>query len=247
VFQLPAVSYPEAGRVHDMPDYAHLACHSYSRTLRWSYGTNRNRRWAEWHRYVAGLPPEDMIRALRTAGFAAVYVDRRGYDGLDWIKLFAALSDRLGDPVVGRFIDDRALFRLAEVGEAGDRDRLLNRPFVLFQRGFLPWVADGPRRALFEAQARLVNPDDRVRRVRLSMDWVRRGPADLTVRVSGAGVDRPEKVTSGLRSVRFDFDLPPGEHVLRFDVTQPPPWPARFYVAWEATDVRLSVLDEGAP
>ena len=67
------------------------------------------------------------------------------------------------------------------------------------------------------------------------------------MRVSGAGVDRPEKVTSGLRSVRFDFDLPPGEHVLRFDVTQPPPWPARFYVAWEATDVRLSVLDEGAP
>src|SRR5262245_66656212 len=64
VFQLPAASYPEAGVVHQMPDYAHLTCHVYTRTLRWSYGTNRNRRWDAWHQFVAKLPATEMVRAL---------------------------------------------------------------------------------------------------------------------------------------------------------------------------------------
>jgi hypothetical protein len=247
VFQLPAVPYPEAGRVHQMPDYAHLACHSYSRTLRWSYGTNRNRRWAEWHNYVESRPNEEMVQALKTAGFAAIYLDRRGYDPGDADRLIAELRALVGEPVVVSESKDRLLFTLAGPTPEGDRDRLLNRPFALFQRGFLPWAGDEPRRALYEAEVRLVNPDDRVRRVTVSMKWRRRGPTEVTVRVTGPGIDQVRTPSAGREEVTFDLELLSGTHFLKFDSTQRPPWPARFYVAWEATDVRLTVLDGGPP
>ena len=245
VFQLPAVSYPEAGRVHQMPDYAHLACHSYSRTLRWSFGTNRNRRWAEWQDHVSRLPTSEMVRALATAGFAGVYFDRRGYSAAG--PLARELRALLGPPVAVSDSEDQLLFSLANTPSAGDGGRILNRPCALFQAGFLPWAADEPRRALHAAEVRLVNPDDRVRRMTMSMTWQRRGPADVTVRITGPGIDRDDAPPADRGAVRFDLDVPPGEHLLRFDAAPRPPWPARFYVAWEATEVRLTDREEGPP
>ena len=243
VFQVPAMSYPEAGRLAKMPDYAHLACHSYSQSLRWSYGTNRNRRWAEWQDAVYRLPTAEMVRALRTAGFDGLYFDRRGF--ADPWPVLAELNALLGPPVAVSDSNEQLLFSLATVPLAGDRDQLLNRPCALFQAGFLPWVSIEPRRALHAAEVRLVNPDDSVRRVTLAMNWRRRGPTESKVRVTGLGTDWDGTPPPTEGPIRFDFDLPPGEHILRFDTTPAPPWPARFYVAWEATDVRLTVHDGG--
>src|SRR5262249_53758985 len=177
VFQLPAASYPEVGVTHRMPDYAHLACHSFSRTLRWSYGTARNRRWDEWHRSIAAEPPEAMVSDLCLAGFSGVYVDRRGYaDG--GLAIIADLRRLLGPEVVSAPGGEQALFSLARaegklrssIDSARwdqERERVLNRPCVLCQEGFFPWSAAEPaepRRAMYPAALRLLNPSSAPRR-----------------------------------------------------------------------------------
>lgn len=245
VFQLPAASYPEAGPVHQMPDYAHLACHGYSRALRWSFGTNRNRRWAEWQESVAGLPTPEMVQALAATGFAGVYVDRRGFAD-SGAAVVAELRSLLGPEVAVSDAGRQLLFSLAGVAPTADGDRLLNRPCVLCQAGFLPWAPTSPpqpRRALHVAELRLVNPGDRPRRVTLSMRWHRVNPADLVVRVTGPGIDRDETPPADRSVWRVDLDLPPGEHLLRFEATPRPAGPARFHVAWDATDIRLIERD----
>jgi hypothetical protein len=95
------------------------------------------------------------------------------------------------------------------------------------------------------AELRLVNPDREPRRVSLTMNWKRLGPADLTVRITGLGVDVLLTPPSERGPVALDLDLPPGEHVLRLDASHQPPGPARFYAAWDATDIHLTDRDGG--
>jgi phosphoglycerol transferase len=256
VFQLPATTYPEAGMTHDMPDYAHLACHAYSKTLRWSYGTNRNRRWDCWQQYVAGLAPAEMIRALALADFAGVYVDRRGYADRGE-SLLSELRMRLGPEVATSDSGDQLLFSLAPAAQAlrsatpaadleREKSRLLNRPCVLCQDGFLrraPADPPEPWRATHTAFIRLVNPGDRCRRVTLMMNWQRQGPSEKEVSVSGIGVDQRFPLPAERKPFALDVDLPPGEHVLRFETTPKPFGPARMHVAWSGADIRLVERD----
>jgi len=258
VFQLPATSYPEAGMTHDMPDYAHLACHAYSKSLRWSYGTNRNRRWDCWHQYVAGLLPADMVRALALADFAGVYVDRRGYADRG-AGLLAELRPLLGPEVAASDSGDQVLFSLAPAARSlrstltaaaleAERSRLMNRPCALCQDGFFRWSpADPPEpwRATHTALIRLVNPGDKRRRVTLAMNCQRQGPSDKEVTVTGTslGVDQRLPLPANRQPFALDLDLPPGEHVLRFDTMPRPFGLPRMHAAWSATDVRLIERD----
>jgi phosphoglycerol transferase len=258
IFQLPAVSYPEAGTTHELQDYSHLACHAYSKTLRWSYGTNRNRRWDCWQQYVAGLPTPDMVRALALADFAGVYVDRRGYAD-HGERLIGELRAILGPEAVTSESGDQLLFSLAPAIQTlrsntpaadceRERSRLLNRPCVLCQDGFLRWSVSYPPepwRATHAAQMRLINPSDTTRRLTLTMTWQRLGPGDKDVTISGPtlGISRHASLPKELLPFTLDLDLPPGEHVLRFDTTPRPFGPAHMHAAWSATDIRLVERD----
>jgi phosphoglycerol transferase len=254
VFQLPATSYPEAGTTHRMPDYAHLACHSYSRKLRWSYGTNRNRRWAEWQQHVASLTLSQMVRALCLAGFDGLYVDRRGYpDGGKC--LLAELRALLGTELVVSDTGEQMLFSLAPAAQTirssldarsleRERRRLLDRPCVLCQDGFLRWAPVSPpepRRATHAATMRLINPGKERRRVTLSILWQRHTAHEIDVHVTcvALGVDRHECPPVERGAFALELDLPPGEHVLRFDSNPKPMGLPRMYTAWNATEVRL--------
>jgi phosphoglycerol transferase len=79
VFQLPALPYPEDNRVARLGMYDHFKLYLVSHTLRWSYPalTNRSARWL----LGAGLlEPRELARELAGEGFAAIEVDRYGYD-----------------------------------------------------------------------------------------------------------------------------------------------------------------------
>jgi phosphoglycerol transferase len=79
VFQLPYVPFPEHPPVHGMRDYEHLRGYLHSRTLRWSYASIKGRGADAWQREAARKPPAELLHTLALAGFAGVYVDRRGY------------------------------------------------------------------------------------------------------------------------------------------------------------------------
>lgn len=76
VFQYPYVEFVEHPPLAAMMPYDMLRPYLHSHSLRWSYGAMRGRDCAAWQKAVAALPPAEMVRHLRQAGFAAVYVDR---------------------------------------------------------------------------------------------------------------------------------------------------------------------------
>lgn len=79
IFQLPAVPFPEAGRVGTMPDYEHLRPYLASSSLRYSYGQLRGSPVLRWAQHTGRLATAPMIAALEQAGFAALWIDTRAY------------------------------------------------------------------------------------------------------------------------------------------------------------------------
>jgi phosphoglycerol transferase len=92
IFQLPYVPYVEHSPVHEMVSYGHLQGYLHSQSLRWSYGAMQGREGDRWQKAVAALPPAELIRELTMAGFAALWIDRRGYPDHG-----QALETRLGE------------------------------------------------------------------------------------------------------------------------------------------------------
>ena len=80
VFQLPPRTFPEAGPVFQMQDYEHFRPYLYSRGLHYSYGTNRGRVDADWQIAVGKAATAHMAKRLESFGFAAVMINRRGYE-----------------------------------------------------------------------------------------------------------------------------------------------------------------------
>jgi phosphoglycerol transferase len=91
IFQLPVVPFPEAGRVEQMPDYEHTLPFLTSHRLRFSYGQLRPSPVLAWARHVSRLPAAEMANALERAGFAALWINPRGYAD-HGEKLVAALT-----------------------------------------------------------------------------------------------------------------------------------------------------------
>lgn len=79
VFQMPYVPFPENPPVNKMGDYELFKAYLHSRTLRWSYGTMKGREGDVWQKQVSGMPADNMVKQLSTAGFNGIYIDRYGY------------------------------------------------------------------------------------------------------------------------------------------------------------------------
>ena len=80
IFQLPPNSFPEFGRHFQMYDYSHFRCYLHSHRLRWSYGALRGREVESWQSQLAPLPPDALVDKLVAAGFAGIYLDRKGHE-----------------------------------------------------------------------------------------------------------------------------------------------------------------------
>ena len=103
IFQLPYVPFPAYPPPNHMADYDELRGYLHSKTLRWSYGTMKgNREGDRWLRGVAAKPIDQLIQAVKAAGFSGLYIDRFGYaDGA--AELEAELSRILQErPEVSR-------------------------------------------------------------------------------------------------------------------------------------------------
>ena len=98
VFQLPPNSFPEFGIHFEMPDYSLFRGYLHSKRLRWSFGALRGRETEQWQSSLAPLPPPALVRRLREAGFAGIYVNRRGHQGRA-AALERAFSREMGPPL----------------------------------------------------------------------------------------------------------------------------------------------------
>lgn len=79
LFQLPFAPFPEAGKTGLMPDYEHFRPFLVSEGLRFSYGGLRGPAATNWSAATARLAVPDLVCRLQDTGFAALWIDRRGY------------------------------------------------------------------------------------------------------------------------------------------------------------------------
>jgi phosphoglycerol transferase len=92
-----------------MVDYSHLTGFLHSDTLRWSYGAVKGR--PNWQDGQLNLALPDQLRRARTAGFAAVWVDRFGYQD-QGAQIQRALQQCLGSPLLTARDGRRVLYDL---------------------------------------------------------------------------------------------------------------------------------------
>lgn len=81
IFQLPVCDYPEVPRVREMIDYEHFRPYLHSRSLRFSYGSQKGRSRERWQEEAMLFGPSSFVRTLEGYGFSAVLINKKAYDG----------------------------------------------------------------------------------------------------------------------------------------------------------------------
>jgi len=78
VFQLPYRPFPEAPALGAMADYDLFRGYLHSGDLRWSYGVVKGR-GQDLSAEIGQKPVPELVRDVKAAGFAGIYLDRFGY------------------------------------------------------------------------------------------------------------------------------------------------------------------------
>ncbi len=107
VFQLPVVPYPESVPVNGVQAYDPMRPWFFTKTLRFSYGSNKGRPREDWMKDVEKMPGAQMASTLEKYGFGALYLNRKGFpdQGQGLIKQLAdagrseAIEDSLREQV----------------------------------------------------------------------------------------------------------------------------------------------------
>lgn len=80
VFQLPVMGFPEVVPPFRLADYEHFRTYLTTEDLRFSYGAAKYRARSRWQRDLENAPTETLVRRLESYGFAALYINRKGYE-----------------------------------------------------------------------------------------------------------------------------------------------------------------------
>jgi phosphoglycerol transferase len=101
VFQLPYMPFPESPPLYQMKPYEHYKAYLHSKTLRWSYGAALGEKEDKWQQTVSAQSTPEMVKSVREAGFAGIYLNLDGY--ADRAKLQNELRTAMGvEPIWNR-------------------------------------------------------------------------------------------------------------------------------------------------
>lgn len=176
VFQLPVLGFPEVVPPHRLADYEHFRVYLVTRQLRFSYGAAKYRSRSRWQRDLENEPAGVLVRRLEEYGFAALYVNRKGYEDRAerLLRDLAALGYRrtingaLGNQVV------------VLLNPSPQPQQPLGRMFTV-GRGWHPRPEAGVRWAEEEAALSYFNPYAGIMRADLQLELL--GPSPRQVEV----------------------------------------------------------------
>lgn len=94
IFQLPVLGFPEVVPPYQLVDYEHFRPYLVTENLRFSYGAPKYRARGRWQRDLEGLSVAESVRVLESHGFAALYLNRKGFQ--DGAKQLLRELDQLG-------------------------------------------------------------------------------------------------------------------------------------------------------
>lgn len=79
IFQLPVLGFPEVVPPYQLVDYEHFRPYLATDSLQFSYGAPKHRARSRWQRELEGLPLAEAVQRLESHGFAALYLNRKGF------------------------------------------------------------------------------------------------------------------------------------------------------------------------
>lgn len=227
VLQLPYLSFPENGQFRGMIDYEPLRAYLHADDLAFSYGAIRDRP-GDWQEALAGAPAPVAAFAAAAAGFEGVWIDRRGYPGMD-DALLESLADVTGEAILTSADGSFAFVALGDLsrrsGLAALRPAVLEPVTLSYGNGFLPreqddrhlwnWTVGG-------ADLVLRNPSGRARTVVVRTTIATLGPAGrLTIGAPG-GVAVVQPVDLDGELVELRVRVPAGGTTIRIDTDVAP-------------------------
>jgi len=78
VFQIPIMSFPEAP-APGITSYEHFRPYLFSKHLRFSFGATRETMETGWQSKLAGLDLPAFVQYIKSKGFQAIYINRKGF------------------------------------------------------------------------------------------------------------------------------------------------------------------------
>lgn len=214
VFQLPIRTYMSESDFGRMKQYDHFKPYLVSETLRFSYPAFSNEQ-VKWQRALTGLDGETLATRLATQGFAAVLVDRFGYED-QAAAVVAALGRVAGKDRVILSTDRFFAVDIAALAGGGQTNATQEAvPLTLSMTACPPTASLAP----------MVKVEDQVDQIGSSRAPFGATPASIPLaedsKVSGWAVDAPSRApASGVDVVvdRMVFPSVYGAH--RNDVAQ---------------------------
>lgn len=218
VFQLPVLGFPEVTPPGTMRDYEHFRPYLATSRLRFSYGALKNRARGRWQRELAQLPVPQFVRALEAAGFAALYINKKGL-GDEAQDLLRNLAEAGYTPAFQGPEEVQTIVLLRPAKQP--RAPLARRP--TFGRGWVldPQHPEWPRRAEGSAWLAYFNPLDRALRAELTLQLS--GAASVEVWLNGRKLDQTPPVTGRETVLVPHLDLLPGTNQIELRPDDPAP------------------------
>lgn len=236
IFQLPYVPFPEHPKVQQMVDYDHFRGYLHSRTLRWSYGTIKNRDDDLAQQRVAALAGEEFVQSLAFAGFSGVYLDRHGYEDGGAAKEAELSSALQSQPIVsgnGRLLffnltdyAKRLREKYSESEWAAKQEFSFHPLLVEWKGGFSGLETDHGMNwhwSSAEGELLLRNTSTRPRKMRMEMSFATGHEQMDDLFITGLVADQL-KISSHPTSYVKDLTIPAGpagESVIHFRCTAP--------------------------
>ena len=223
VFQLPVMKFPESWPIQQMGDYEHFRPYLHSSDLHFSYGTNKGRGENDWQEEMERKPPAEMARALERAGFAAIYINRKGFAD-NGAALVAGLRASGYDRVIESPANDLVCVLLtpSETPQLPDRS-------PQFASGWYGQEADASgetwRCSSGNAEILLHNDSAEEQTVQVSFQLSSHSSRTVKIRADGQLVYESPVLTPEKLSHFFTLRLKPGATKLAFETQAPVTFP----------------------
>ncbi len=231
IYQLPYLFFPEHGPLVNMLDYEQFRPYLHSHTLKWSYGSMRNRPVATWQEKTSCLPVSDMIKEISYAGFTGIYLDRNGYvdHGLAIEKQIAAVINEV--PLISpdsnfSFFDIRSYITTLKNSESSTEWNqhvdLLHSQLTLsldWGKGFYD-LETGNNKTWHWSQTQstlhLINYNKNPIRIKISFTLVSSSPTPADLEIKGSLIHEKLKINDAGTRFSQMMNIPPGNQTLSF-------------------------------
>jgi phosphoglycerol transferase len=215
VFQLPVMMFPEVGSRGQLGDYEHFRPFLATKSLRFNYGALKRRSRGRWQREVEELPTVELVRRIEHYGFAALYLNRRGFADRGE-KLLAELR------ALGRtkFIEGALGEQVVVLLEPNLTPKLPLARTLTFGHGWHSARAGEPRWAYGPGAFSYYNPTSLPRPATARFSVSAAGPRTVNV-VFNAGEKKTVPIGEARQEISLQVTLRPGFNRFDLDSVEP--------------------------